>query len=913
MGMIRNISQTAQEREIIKQAPDIVVYIEGLPYLLNPFLATAPNDSVSLVNFNDHITGFNASYAVDNWIPQASVNLSVPNHLKYLYQSPGGNYLLQTMMQIQVYAKGYFFANNGNTLYRRVFKGLISHINYQDDGKSLEISLQCAGIMQFLAMMQIDIHPSIMTNSMFDATAFETVFANLNPYQQIAAFFMSSIFTDGFQINTIAGTSTVGQTSAASTEGESSYFNAIKEGYIAKWQAISQGIGQDVHIYGLTQKEIANTAAQLAALTTRSDFQGTQDTNKLAVQNMYQGAVSESDAQSQVDYTAIRNALPDMSPASVQLLNGMIVNRLDRLRQIVATIFYEGYQDVDGQIIIKPPMYNLDVTNLGSANSDAAKQFQANSPSTDINARTNPFIINLAEIRVENETEDQAAVRCTRKVVQGAWDTQIHVKGGQELLAAAEFVDLAKLAQFGLREEPATQVNWLQDMDVQAVYAYAASELVRSNRGYRTYTVTIPMRPELKLGFPCFIPHKDMYGYINNISINYQIGGDATMTVGMDTLRKRPMFPRPQTSSTNSGQLPLGPGFGNGGIQPGVVYVSQPNLVYKWTSQVNIQSSPTSSQTAPINPTVPPPPPSLAGGSNASSVSDPTNGSSVGDTGSITKAINDTTTSTPDIRVINWRQRALNTYLPMKADTKLSSWIVQNDGQQTAAVSAVIPGQGVVSSEANPITTDGIFTGGVFANGSFSNPRIVDASYYNDLFMGTMPYTDVKGYEIVAPFPWGRYTDLKTALWDFTQQGYIEATAVSNEDVLSLQNVNAFLFAGLETPTASGSTSASDITTALNSLMSGAASPNNKTIIELSYTTTAGTNQTNDSTLLTQPQPDNNQQLDNQLIQNTNSSEQAKIAVFLSGTSTASQTSTQDALAASENPALSETGTSLTE
>src|SRR5271157_1211752 len=35
---IRNISQTAQEREIIKTAPDLLVYFEGLPFLVNYFI-----------------------------------------------------------------------------------------------------------------------------------------------------------------------------------------------------------------------------------------------------------------------------------------------------------------------------------------------------------------------------------------------------------------------------------------------------------------------------------------------------------------------------------------------------------------------------------------------------------------------------------------------------------------------------------------------------------------------------------------------------------------------------------------------------------------------------------------------------------------------------------------------------------
>src|SRR5208282_4121708 len=99
-----------------------------------------------------------------------------------------------------------------------------------------------------------------------------------------------------------------------------------------------------------------------------------------------------------------------------------------------------------------------------------------------------------------------------------------------------------KMSKFGLREEPARQLAFIRTDDPKVMYAYAAAETTRANRGYRTYTITIPLRPEIRLGFPMYFPHKDMYGYIKLISINYQQGQSATMSITLDTIRKRPLI-----------------------------------------------------------------------------------------------------------------------------------------------------------------------------------------------------------------------------------------------------------------------------------------------------------------------------------------------------------------------------------
>ena len=247
---------------------------------------------------------------------------------------------------------------------------------------------------------------------------------------------------------------------------------------------------------------------------------------------------------------------------------------------MVNLIGYEGYQDLDGAIIFKPPYYNLDVTLDPVGTPHAPRRtpaFQARSGPTSaasyIREGANPFVVYLAEIEAETETEDEGGIKATRMLIQPDWLNDFHFASQTNFLPAVDWIDIAKIAKFGLREQPARQFPFLASGDTIQMYAYAVSELNRANRGYRTYNFTIPMRPELRMGFPMYIPHRDMYGYINSLNIAYQQGGTATMHITLDTIRKRPLLPGTTTMSTTQG------------TEKGVTtYQSQPNLVMQWTT-----------------------------------------------------------------------------------------------------------------------------------------------------------------------------------------------------------------------------------------------------------------------------------------------------------------------------------------
>ena len=918
-NMIRNISQTAQERTVVKTAPDIVVYLDGLPYLINYFL-NDPTTNVNFVNvnFNDHVTGFQASYDTDLMVPSASLSLQIPNFQKYLYMQPGGNNLIQTMMQVQVYAKGYFNNTSTSTVYRRVFKGLVSHINYQDDGKMLQVSIQCFGTLYMLEKMQIDVNPSVQLASEWASTTgarltvWQTNFAYHNPYRILADMFTIGLSSDAFQLNNLLQNAVLnGQFGAM-----------IKRGYIAKWQSILTNLLKDVHIYGADWKD--NLGDDPVA--EQSDVEDVQHRNLYAEAVNRHSNVNEVDDATAMFYTNIQAFQPFKIITEAHLYDPVIRNRLDIIREIVQAIDFEAYQDLDGKIIIKPPLYNLDVTNLGTRTPSTSTNTNTNaksntSPLKQIYQNNNPFVIYLDEILQENETEDQASIRRTRTTVTGNIMRDMQINYPEKIKPTVEFIDVAKLAKFGLREEPAYTIPWLDADDKFSLFAAAAAETARANRGYRTYTVTIPMRPELKVGFPCFFPHKDMYGYIKTISISYQVGAQATMQITCDTIRRKVLVSTAQTAVQGYNQ--------NKSFN---AFTTAPNLVLQWTKNPPAPTKTDPNQSPGFNQQVVQPlAAQLAAGTAVNAGSE-----------NITKLVGSAFTLVPpsinpdgtkggpsphQILVHTYDAEVIGSTLSNQTDANDSNgtatYIVKNDAQ-TAQGTRRPPTQTSTNSQGQLVP--GFNSPG---GGFFTNKRPADLAYMQDL-MGnpitgtpsTIPYTDDKGYEVVAPFPWGRWQSLNDAIKEITEQGWATGTTAPQDldEVATLEATDAFMFAGLGTPTAQDDPS-SKLATAqatLQQIVGGSFSTTgpttdsggdttttalqpDATIIVLDYSQMTGA--FSDNSLLQNPQPEDN--IAQNLITDTQSQEQQLVNVLVTGQVSSTKTTQEQLLALkTKNPPI---------
>jgi hypothetical protein len=260
--------------------------------------------------------------------------------------------------------------------------------------------------------------------------------------------------------------------------------------------------------------------------------------------------------QSQFEIERIHKWHSDFAVGNIQLVQSRIVSKLERARQMVELIGYEGYQDLDGSIVFKPPLYNLDVCNTGSSALDLE----------------NPFVVHLDEIESEQESEDERAIRATRISVCGNVSSLVDMPP-EISQGYATYADMKLIRKFGLREDGTRKVAFLGP-DSKSNFSYAISEMAKLNRQYRTYQCSIPFRPELKLGFPAYFPHMDMYGYIRSISWSFNVGGTASMTLNCDQIRRRVMYPLPVTDDT--------------GTTTGYKFQSVPCLVTKWMKPAGV-------------------------------------------------------------------------------------------------------------------------------------------------------------------------------------------------------------------------------------------------------------------------------------------------------------------------------------
>ena len=453
----------------------------------------------------------------------------------------------------------------------------------------------------------------------------------------------------------------------------------------------------------------------------------------------------------------------------------------------------------------------------------------------------------------------------------------------EQLLHVSEWIDVPKLVRYGLREEPVKNVPWFQD-GTTAQYAHAIAEMVRMNRGFRTYTVTIPLRPELKLGFPIFFPHRDMYGYIKSISINYQSMGAATMTVTCDSLRRRVLV----NTAVND---PTG--------QVKTQYTAAPNLVLKRSFL-----PPTNVSTSNLN--------AIAEGAgfDISQITQAidANQSQFNPTqlaGTVT-TIQTTNTGSPlnnppqDIAAVSDRIQSMGLFsgiAPDQSGTNAAQYFIQNDGKQAAGT---VPGPTIKIPNSDNST--GYRTvQRTNPDGYYTKQRLVDDTYLFDLKYETViPYTDDYGYELLSPFPWGRWVDLNTAIQEFTENGWVRPPTDASgnpvtdpQELAILKNTDAFLYAGLGTPTSQGSAAStltqkfSQISNTIGGSSTGSTGSNPNTVVPdatvlvLDYSTATAGSSTNDSSLLTTPQPELNV-IQNQIMQTTNAAQQL-VSVLISG------------------------------
>jgi len=199
----------------------------------------------------------------------------------------------------------------------------------------------------------------------------------------------------------------------------------------------------------------------------------------------------------------------------LNMMQSTYESKMDIAQQVMKVTGFEFYQDVDGDLVFKPPMYNLDTS--------ASRTYRIE----DID------IINISF----SEKEPQVTyMTCKGSQIKGLTGHGMENEWGVQ----GQYIDYRLVAQFGWRPGDMETAYF---NNPKAMFFAAVSRMDVLNAPMNSASVTIPLRPEMRPGYPVFIPYLDCYYYCNNFSHSFSVGGQCT--TNLQLIAKRAKFYAP--------------------------------------------------------------------------------------------------------------------------------------------------------------------------------------------------------------------------------------------------------------------------------------------------------------------------------------------------------------------------------
>jgi hypothetical protein len=548
--------QEYQQMPKLRLAPDLLVYING-----SRTIRTWLGDTIDL---NDWLTQAQGSAGLDK-NTNCSLHFYIPRHLETYFVGLGGRFVLRPFYEVEIYAKGRFLADAkmdvdaskaldteganedglfGKPLdvtasefptsrYYRMFWGYVRGTTCDWIEGDYMFVVQCATALRVLELTHLEARDTITKAAKGgQCSVWGQIGIAGNPIQVILQVLHQDV-TVNTELNvasflTIDKGRVVAQTDRAA-------FQKLADRTLKVWNTRMQtlwkrstfyglefGSSSKVNIYDLLSKAPYAATAQKAAQaqgSAGSTIYGLKfgDFHKDRFQNKINGTGRGGDSKDTgyrlgLQDSIIKDFLPYQRIESVKMFHvDENANRLRVIDEMAQLIGYEFYQDLNGNVILKPPFYNMD-TRADSV-----------------------FNINDIDILSEQLEEDEASVAATQTVVVGC-PSPLLQSGDTTTMPQASFVDLRLVGKYGLRFK---QVNIPILTSSRQCFSYAVGMQARANINATRMRVQIPARPELMLGFPVYLQGRDCFGYIERISWSYTPGSEFNFNLDLNGIRRR--------------------------------------------------------------------------------------------------------------------------------------------------------------------------------------------------------------------------------------------------------------------------------------------------------------------------------------------------------------------------------------
>lgn len=485
-------------RPTIVTAPDALVYLNG-----NSEAVGCPQCKKKFP-FNRYITSIQVDLSIDSPPGSANINLSIPHHTvdNFFFD---GEPIVSPMMEVEIFAKGHFLVE-GIPQYYPIFWGLVTEVTDSWSGGETSVTIHCADILKWWEVCKMAVN-SAFTSPQPGALGMSlmgNVFFGANPYDLIWTLAQQS-FGD-----VVVGT---GSLLALNKEKEQTdTFHAAMKDIMLYWNDRFTRIRSNLLLYGTSGVAVRGDSLFETMNKGKPKLGAPFASRAVALANGGPDAGQMVFDPTDPEVRAFRTNFQ----VSVPFWQSEYQTKLELATAAKDAIGFEFYMDVDGSIVFKPPFYNLDI--LG------------NKPVS--------WIQDIDVIDWDFSTSEAEVV--TQIQIQGAMYGNTDYGFGEETTPTTTVTDYHLLRQYGWRTQTMNS-EFLGD-PLQMFY-YGMDMLDRINSRRHRASISIPIRPELRLGFPVYVAGKDQMWYLTGLSHNIQFGGRATSSLTLSSRRAKWIAP----------------------------------------------------------------------------------------------------------------------------------------------------------------------------------------------------------------------------------------------------------------------------------------------------------------------------------------------------------------------------------
>lgn len=487
-------------RPHVTVTPDVYVTIQGETSVIG-----CP-ECKRKINLNDYVTSVSTEASVDSPPGSSTVTLSVPDtDVNNFFVD--GELVIRSMMEIELYSKGYYLVG-GMPVYYRIFWGVVSSVSKSWSGGVTTIQISCKDILRWWELTNSTLNPAFLEpfgSSAGNYQLFQNQFAGMNPYTVIISLAREAM--GDFSLTT-------GSFQAFQPEkgAESASFGALGKDLMTYWQLKFGNIWNSLVLYGTSGKAYTFRGTGETVSPIEASAKIFQEEETLNFQNQETSAFKINPSE----VSTFKQELT--RTGDVEFFQSEVQSKLALAKASAEQAGYEFYCDCNGDIVFKPPFYNLNV--------------MPNKPVSWIQ----DFEIMDDSIQ---ESEEPVVTHLTSSgnAFGGTMDYGLN----DEITTPRSGVyDFHLLRQYGWRRQD-IQLEWAGNP--RKLFFHLLDHLDKLNAKRHSGTITIPIRPELRLGFPIWIPQHDSFFYVQGISHQYSAGGQATTTLTLTAKRSKFIAP----------------------------------------------------------------------------------------------------------------------------------------------------------------------------------------------------------------------------------------------------------------------------------------------------------------------------------------------------------------------------------